>query len=75
MPVEDAVRRALPTATLTAAGELRARQGKTLAPEHFAEAREPKVVAAWLGPSGELVALGSGDDAEYRVVRGFNPRS
>lgn len=75
------VRRTLPTATLTAAGETLARQGRRLGREHFASPppaetpAEPAPIFAWLGQTDELVALGRpcGPD-EHRVVRGFRAR-
>ena len=72
LPIEVAAGRALPTATLTEEGTVRARQGKPLGREHFARAVDAGVVSAWLSPDGELVALGTGSDASFRVVRGFN---
>ena len=78
LSLADTARRALPTATLTAAGEALARQGRRLGREHFAfapaadaSASHPGIVA-WLCPRGELVALGrASGSGEYRVVRGF----
>lgn len=83
LPLAAVARRALPTVTLTAAGEALARQGRRLALEHFAvppPADSPPshpAVVAWLSQQGELVALGraAGSD-EFRVARGFrSPRS
>lgn len=78
LSMADAARRALPHATLTLEGEFRARQGKALGDLHFenlpaclAVDADSNVEFAWLGPCGELVALGQRRDGEYRVRRGF----
>jgi tRNA pseudouridine55 synthase len=70
--VEDAVARALPIGNLTAEGEERARCGKVLLPEHFSASPPGESVSAWLGPEGDLVALGRPEPpGGFRVVRGF----
>jgi tRNA pseudouridine55 synthase len=72
LDLSSAARRALPSAELTPEGEARARVGKRLADEHFTRAPASPGVTAWLGPNGELVALGERrDDGELAVVRGF----
>jgi tRNA pseudouridine55 synthase len=53
----SAARLALPNATLTPEGELRARQGKRLTTAHFTVIAEASP-AAWLSESGLLVAIG-----------------
>ena len=76
MPLVEAASRALPCLRLTAEGERKARLGQRLSAEHFAEPPPTDDgVAAWLGPTGELVALGQRRDAELAVVRGFRQRS
>lgn len=79
--VSAAARRCLPHRTLTDEGVLRARQGKTLSPEHFAPPLDSPDVheggaaptVAWLDANLTLVALGQESaPGEYRVVRGFN---
>jgi tRNA pseudouridine55 synthase len=77
LPLADLARRALPWAALTEEGQLRARHGKILEPSHFASA-PPRAerICAWIGPSGELVALGTSAGPErWRVARGISPRS
>lgn len=65
---------ALPVCRLaTEDAALRARQGKRLTPDDFEQLTEG-AATAWLSPSGQLVAIGTGRDSdELRVVRGFNP--
>ncbi len=83
--VSDAACRCLPRQILTTDGVLRARQGKLLSVEHFAElfappekleagtSEERPIVIAWLNANGEIVALGEESaPGEFRVVRGFN---
>ncbi len=75
LSLADAARRAMPVATLTADGVVRARQGKRLAAEHFDS--PPAAIAAWLDEAGHLVAVGEPDDDPdatspgWRVRRGF----
>ena len=68
----DSARRALPVATLTIEGATRARRGQPLDRSCFGE--HPEVgLAAWIAPSGELVAIGEErEPGVFRVVRGFN---
>lgn len=68
--VVEAARLALPTATLTPDGLVRAKHGKVLQPEHFERAAAE--LAAWLSPRGDLVAVGTRAADGYRVARGFN---
>jgi tRNA pseudouridine55 synthase len=75
-PVADAARQALPSMTLTAEGELFARQGKRLGLCHFtaapADAESAGVPSAWFAPGGALVALGERRaEDEFAVLRGF----
>jgi tRNA pseudouridine55 synthase len=71
LAVAEAAARCLPITQLTGAGVLRARRGQRLeAGEAMPGALER--VCAWLGPDGELVALGiSSATGEHRVTRGF----
>jgi tRNA pseudouridine55 synthase len=70
VPLAAAVALALPVACLTAAGIVRARQGKRLGAADFVEAPEGEV-SAWLDPGGRLVAIGQRADGELVVLRGF----
>lgn len=72
MDLALAAGRALPTATLTERGVSRARVGKCLEPDDFERPPSGGSPAAWLGPSGVLVAIGVGrQDGSFAVVRGF----
>ncbi len=75
LPLADAVRRALPVATLTDAGTVRARQGKRLGADDFSAPPPSDGAAAWLDPSGKLVAIGQGEAqgeaSAFVVLRGF----
>jgi tRNA pseudouridine55 synthase len=73
IPLEVAVARALPTARLAEQGVSRARLGQRLDAADFTLEPASAAVSAWLGPAGELVALGEKDGARFRVVRGFTP--
>jgi hypothetical protein len=53
-----AVKRALPSVTLSAEGQLRAKQGKLLSAEHFGQV-PAGAPSAWLSADGNLVALGT----------------
>jgi tRNA pseudouridine55 synthase len=68
-----AAQRALPTAELTVSGELRARLGKRLSVDDFVQPPPAgAVTAAWIGSSGDLIALGTEPEPGlYGVVRGF----
>jgi tRNA pseudouridine55 synthase len=69
--VADAARRSLPTAELTPRGRERALRGQSLADSDFVS-EPPETLAAWLSPTGELVALGQpSGGVTFRVVRGF----
>ncbi len=73
MPLADAVRRALPIATLTTDGVRRARFGQPLTRADFI-AEPPTTRAAWLDEAGQLIALGEPrEEAQFGVVRGFLP--
>ncbi len=71
LPLAEAVRRALPSALLTDAGALRARQGKRLTAADFSAPPPPEGAAAWLDPSGKLVAIGEPEGDALVVLRGF----
>lgn len=86
IPLEQAAALGLPTARLTEEGAQRARQGKPMRLADFTEpppvvAGESEAAAAWLGPDGQLVAVGrarrapdagdAGDAVELLVLRGF----
>jgi tRNA pseudouridine55 synthase len=71
MALSDAARRALPPARLTSAGTLRARQGKLLGQDDFLDPPQGLGPHAWLDETDQLVALGDGDEAGFRVRRGF----
>lgn len=75
IPLAEAARRSLPVTRLSPDAVARARRGQRLTPDSAApEAFER--VSAWLGPNGELVALGvSTPTGEHRVLRGFVTRS
>jgi tRNA pseudouridine55 synthase len=67
-----AARRALPAATLTEQGVVRARHGKALAKEHFLEPPATgESPCAWFDAAGALVALGGAAEDGFRVRRGF----
>lgn len=85
MSTSAAARCALPNATLSAEGELRARQGKRLTNSHFILVPEASP-SAWFSQSGLLIAMGEQiiwpethaanspsavEAPEYRVLRGF----
>ncbi len=72
--LRDAALRCLPWRRLTETGALRCAHGKLLGEEHFADApsKSETQVSAWLGPGGNLLALGREQEpGSYRVVRGF----
>jgi tRNA pseudouridine55 synthase len=71
LPLAEAVRRALPAAVLTDAGAVRARQGKRLTAEDFGAPPPSEGAAAWLDPSGKLVAIGHEEAGAFVVLRGF----
>ena len=73
--LSTSARRALPVAELSAESVERAHQGKPLRESDFASP-PPQEIAAWMSPTGALVAIGGrsddGDDNGcFRVVRGF----
>jgi tRNA pseudouridine55 synthase len=69
--VERAATRALPVARLTESGTRDARFGRALRPED-ASWTTSSGPHAWLGPQGELVAVGERtEDGTGRVLRGF----
>lgn len=64
--------RCMSTAVLTAAGTVRASQGKLLGPEDFtAEPSSSEEAVAWFSPEGALVAIGGTEQGRYVVRRGF----
>jgi tRNA pseudouridine55 synthase len=72
IPVSAAARRVMPTAALTDEGVTRTSYGQGLEASHFVVAPAAGT-AAWLAPSGDLVAIGrSTDDGRFSVERGFN---
>jgi tRNA pseudouridine55 synthase len=73
MGLEQAARRALPAATLTADGVTRARAGQALSDADFSDLQADAATAAWYDGAGRLVALGKRDGDSLRVRRGFNP--
>jgi tRNA pseudouridine55 synthase len=77
LTVGAAARLALPDAALTVEGVGRARQGRVLDATDFTRCPESDAgVSAWLGPAGELVAVGREEEpGRYRVVRGFRDLS
>lgn len=66
----EAARLAMPHAELTAVGAERARHGKLLGDDDFVS-RPPPEASAWLGPDGELVAVGQRRGEGWAVARGF----
>lgn len=76
IPLPDAARRCLPSATLTAQGLVRARAGQALGAEHFVAAPERADVHAWFDESEHLIALGQrGAEGVFSVIRGFTDRA
>jgi len=71
LSVSDAVRQAMPCATLDVCGTIAARRGQRLSAEHFLQPPQHEHMHAWLDPEGELVALGSAEGEQFRVRRGF----
>jgi tRNA pseudouridine55 synthase len=67
----DAACAALPLCRLKEGAVLRARQGKPLTADDFDTLPEDGPLGAWLGPSGELIAIGT-TSGELKVQRGFN---
>jgi len=66
-----AVARIMPTVCLTDEGARRASHGQGLGPAHFATPA-PDGLSAWLGPSGDLLAIGrSIAEDRFAVRRGF----
>lgn len=75
LPLVDAVRRALPVAHLTEEGARKARQGKRLTSDDFAQNEAPprEGAAAWVDPRGALTAMGeAADEGVFVVLRGFS---
>jgi tRNA pseudouridine55 synthase len=73
-----AATRALPVARLTALGVTLARHGKALPADSFESPPARDVATAWLGPDGDLVAVGhfGGEEAGTgKVARGFSPET
>jgi tRNA pseudouridine55 synthase len=76
LSLSAAAARALPVATLTTAGEVRARVGALLSDHDFAVPPEGGAPTAWQGAKGGLVAVGGRhDDGHPVVIRGFSPGS
>ncbi|HKQ68713.1 MAG TPA: tRNA pseudouridine(55) synthase TruB [Polyangiaceae bacterium] len=70
LPVEDAARRVLAAAELSAEGAFRAVRGQPLVAEHFTVA-PPAGSSAWFNRAGELVAVGRATEQGFAVERGF----
>jgi tRNA pseudouridine55 synthase len=83
LPLELAAARALPIARLNESGERRARFGQALGIGDFSEdprsvhgAPDEQRVVAWVGTTGQLVALGCSDaERGFCVLRGFAEQS
>jgi tRNA pseudouridine55 synthase len=71
IPPAVAAARALPIVRLTAAGVIKARQGKILENDDALDPI-PDAPSAWLDDRGGLVAVGARRDGVARVLRGFN---
>lgn len=70
--VPKVAERCMSTAVLTAAGVIRASQGKLLGPEDFtAVPSSSEEAVAWFSPEGDLVAIGGAEQGRYQVRRGF----
>lgn len=73
MNVAEAATLALPVTRLSVEGARRALSGQRLATEEATPGAMDRV-CAWLGPEGEIIALGiSSSSGEHRVTRGFVP--
>ena len=73
VPLAAAAARVLPTCTLTEAGAAHARAGRAVPLADLGTTAEGE--HAWLGPGGELVAVGRVESGQGRVTRGFTARS
>ena len=77
VPIGDAVARFMPLARLGASGVFKAERGQRLTRADFVtypEGSPPETPEAWLGPGGELVAIGKQTEpGVYTVIRGFSP--
>jgi tRNA pseudouridine55 synthase len=72
IPLAKTVERCMSTAVLTAAGVIRASQGKQLSEEDFAVAPTTSSdPVAWFSPRGALIAIGEAQQGGYIVRRGF----
>lgn len=69
LPLAEAAKRALPSATLSERGLVDARCGRPVRLEDFSARTDGPT--AWLSPSGALVAIGQVDGEVARVLRGF----
>lgn len=65
-----AISRLMASCELTVEGAVRARQGKSLAVEHFAHEPVPDEICAWVH-DGTPIAIGSMHEGVGRVIRGF----
>jgi hypothetical protein len=74
VPLDDAAKRALPTAVLSESGVRDARFGRPIARSELSPIPDVGEPAAWLDGDGHLVAIGVTDEEVGRVVRGFLPR-
>ncbi len=75
IPLSDAARRALPSASLTDTGVVEARFGRRVLPAGFEEMGPRGEPAAWFDGAGDLVAVGLQEEEDARVVRGFGTPS
>jgi tRNA pseudouridine55 synthase len=72
--LDEAARRALPTALLSESGVRDARFGRPIARSELSPIPLVGEPAAWLDAEEHLVAIGVTDEEVGRVVRGFNAR-
>ena len=72
LPLADAARRALPSATLAEPGVVGARFGRRVRLEDFDDVGARSEPTAWFDRAGTLVAVGTVEE-DGRVVRGFAP--
>jgi tRNA pseudouridine55 synthase len=74
VPLDDAAKRALPSAVLSESGLRDARFGRPIARSELSPIPLAGEPAAWLDAEGRLVAIGVADEEVGRVVRGFRAR-
>ncbi|MBW2456511.1 MAG: tRNA pseudouridine(55) synthase TruB, partial [Deltaproteobacteria bacterium] len=71
IPLAAAATTALPTATLTEAGTVRAGYGGPMAQSDFSQPPPESGPSAWCDPAGRLRAVGTVADGRPKVLRGF----